>query len=203
MPVQGIVHPDVYARWLTSPQPFGSGAPAMFRQGEAALAVEPAVEQEPGGTTVSAQTSTQVARVLIADDQTLFRSGLARLLTEDKRVSVVGQAVDGLDAVKQASAHNPDVVLMDLKMPNLDGVEATRKIVAEHPDMRVLILTTFDADSFVLQALPLHDILLIAWIALQPRHPCQGREGRALVLGIAGMQRGKPALGGGIGWLCR
>jgi len=153
MPVQGIVHPDVYARWLTSPQPFGSGAPAMFRQGEAALAVEPAVEQEPGGTTVSAQTSTQVARVLIADDQTLFRSGLARLLTEDKRVSVVGQAVDGLDAVKQASAHNPDVVLMDLKMPNLDGVEATRKIVAEHPDMRVLILTTFDADSFVLQAL--------------------------------------------------
>ena len=97
--------------------------------------------------------TTQLARVLIADDQTLFRSGLARLLTEDKRVSVVGQAVDGLDAVKQASAHNPDVVLMDLKMPNLDGVEATRKIVAEHPEIKILILTTFDADTFVLQAL--------------------------------------------------
>src|SRR5437867_12989263 len=100
MPVQAIVHPDVYARWLTSPQPFGSGAPAMFRLGEAALAVEPAVEQAPGGTTVSAQTSTQVARVLIADDQTRLLSGFARLLSEDTRGPAVGQAAAGLDAVK-------------------------------------------------------------------------------------------------------
>jgi DNA-binding NarL/FixJ family response regulator len=101
----------------------------------------------------TAQAAPQVARVLIADDQTLFRSGLARLLEEDPRVQIVGQAVDGLDAVKQAGTLKPDVVLMDLKMPNLDGVEATRKIVSEHPEIRVLVLTTFDADSYVLHAL--------------------------------------------------
>lgn len=98
-------------------------------------------------------TAARVPRVLIADDQTLFRSGLARLLEEDPRVQVVGQAVDGEDAVGQAAAVVPDVVLMDLKMPNLDGVGATRRILAEHPEIKILILTTFDADSFVLQAL--------------------------------------------------
>ena len=102
---------------------------------------------------VSAQTTTQVARVLIADDQTLFRSGLAGLLNDDKRVTVIGQAADGAEAVKQASALKPDVVLMDIKMPNLDGVEATRQITAEHPEIKILILTTFDADTYVLQAL--------------------------------------------------
>ena len=102
---------------------------------------------------MTAQTTTQVARVLIADDQTLFRSGLAGLLNDDNRVTVVGQAVDGQDAVNQAGILKPDVVLMDVKMPNLDGVEATRRIVAEHPDIKILILTTFDADTFVLQAL--------------------------------------------------
>jgi DNA-binding NarL/FixJ family response regulator len=102
---------------------------------------------------VSVDTVTQVARVLIADDQTLFRTGLAGLLESDKRVSVVGQAIDGADAVKLVNELNPDVVLMDVKMPNLDGVEATRRIVADHPDVKILILTTFDADTFVLQAL--------------------------------------------------
>jgi len=97
--------------------------------------------------------ATRVARVLIADDQTLFRTGLARLLDEDPRVEVVGQAVDGADVVKRAAALHPDVILMDLKMPNLDGTEATRRIVAEHPEIKVLILSTFDADSYVLQAL--------------------------------------------------
>jgi len=91
--------------------------------------------------------------VLIADDQTLFRSGLARLLDEDPRVEIVGQAVDGADAVRQAIKLKPDVVLMDLKMPNVDGVEATRQIRAQLPDMKILILTTFDADNHVLQAL--------------------------------------------------
>jgi DNA-binding NarL/FixJ family response regulator len=99
------------------------------------------------------QTATKAARVLIADDQTLFRTGLARLLNEDPRVEVVGQAVDGADAVERGPALKPDVILMDLKMPNLDGVEATRRIVAEHPEIKVLILTTFDADSYVLKAL--------------------------------------------------
>ena len=102
---------------------------------------------------MSPQTATRPARVLIADDQTLFRTGLARLLDEDPRVEVVGQAVDGADAVKAAVTAKPDVILMDLKMPNVDGAEATRQIVAEHPQIKVLILSTFDADSFVLQAL--------------------------------------------------
>src|ERR1700737_1066912 len=96
---------------------------------------------------------TQVVRVLISDDQTLFRSGLARLLEEDPRVQVVGQAVDGVDVVKRAAALKPDVILMDLKMPNVDGVEATRRISAEQPGVKVLVLATFDADSYVLQAL--------------------------------------------------
>jgi DNA-binding NarL/FixJ family response regulator len=98
-------------------------------------------------------TAARVARLLIVDDQTLFRSGLVRLLDEDPRFQVVGQAVDGEDAVRQAAAVLPDVVLMDLKMPNLDGVGATRRIIAEHPEAKILMLTTFDADSFVLDAL--------------------------------------------------
>jgi DNA-binding NarL/FixJ family response regulator len=91
--------------------------------------------------------------VLIADDQTLFRVGLARLLEEDPRVDIVGQAGDGVEAVKQAGSLKPDVVLMDLKMPNLDGIEATRQIVASLPGVRVLLLTTFEADNHVIQAL--------------------------------------------------
>jgi DNA-binding NarL/FixJ family response regulator len=102
---------------------------------------------------ISPPVLTRVARILIADDQTLFRSGLAKLLEEDPQVQVVGQAADGEEAVQQAASLNPDVVLMDLKMPKLDGIEATRKILAEHPEIKILILTTFEADSFVLQAL--------------------------------------------------
>jgi len=93
------------------------------------------------------------ARILVVDDQNLFRSGLVRLLEADSRVQVVGQAADGLDAVKKVTALKPDVILMDLKMPNLDGIEATRRIVAEHPKVKILILTTFETDSYVLQAL--------------------------------------------------
>jgi DNA-binding NarL/FixJ family response regulator len=92
-------------------------------------------------------------RVLIADDQTLFRVGLARLLEEDERVQIVGQAGDGAEAVKLAGSLKPDVVLMDLKMPNLDGIEATRQIVSTHPGVKVLLLTTFEADNHVIQAL--------------------------------------------------
>ena len=99
------------------------------------------------------KTSTRTARVLIADDQTLFRSGLARLLDVDDRVSVVGEAVDGLDAVKLAGSLKPDLVLMDIKMPNLDGIEATRRILADNPKVKVLMLTTFEADNHVIQSL--------------------------------------------------
>jgi DNA-binding NarL/FixJ family response regulator len=91
--------------------------------------------------------------VLIADDQTLFRVGLARLLEEDERVKIVGQAGDGAEAVKLAGSLKPDVVLMDLKMPNLDGIEATRQIASAHPAVKVLLLTTFEADNHVIQAL--------------------------------------------------
>ncbi len=99
------------------------------------------------------QTPARTARVLIADDQTLFRSGLARLLDVDDRVSVVGEASDGLEAVKLAAALKPDVVLMDIKMPSLDGIEATRRIVSDNPKVRVLMLTTFEADNHVIQSL--------------------------------------------------
>ncbi|HEY4027033.1 MAG TPA: response regulator transcription factor, partial [Candidatus Dormibacteraeota bacterium] len=94
-----------------------------------------------------------MVRVLIADDQTLFRVGLARLLEEDPRVDIVGQAGDGVEAVKLAGTLKPDVVLMDLKMPNLDGIEATRQIATSNPAVKVLLLTTFEADNHVIQAL--------------------------------------------------
>jgi len=98
-------------------------------------------------------TEARVARVLIADDQTLFRRGLARLLEEDPRIALIGQATDGLDAVQKTAALSPDVVLMDLRMPGMDGAEATQQIIREHPEVKVLILSTFEADSYVLQAL--------------------------------------------------
>jgi len=109
-------------------------------------------------TTISRPAATngappKAARVLIADDQTLFRSGLARLLDADERVTVLGEAIDGAEAVKMALALKPDVVLMDVKMPNLDGIEATRQIVSENPEIKILILTTFEADNHVIQAL--------------------------------------------------
>jgi len=97
--------------------------------------------------------NTQTVRVLIADDQTLFRVGLARLLEEDPRVEIVGQAGDGAEAVKLAGSVMPDVILMDLKMPNVDGIEATKQILAKHPGVKVLLLTTFEADNHVIQAL--------------------------------------------------
>jgi DNA-binding NarL/FixJ family response regulator len=97
--------------------------------------------------------ATRAARVIVVDDQTLFRTGLTSLLAEDERVEVVGQAVDGADAVKQATKLKPDVVLMDIKMPNVDGIEATRQITELVPGTKVLILTTFETDSQVIQAL--------------------------------------------------
>ena len=97
--------------------------------------------------------ATQAVRVLVVDDQTLFRTGLTSLLNADERVDVVAQAVDGADAVKQAARVKPDVVLMDIKMPNMDGIEATRQIVEALPGIKVLMLTTFETDSQVIQAL--------------------------------------------------
>jgi DNA-binding NarL/FixJ family response regulator len=98
-------------------------------------------------------TTTRIPRILVVDDQTLFRTGLTSLLAGDPRVEVVGQAADGADALKQAARLKPDVVLMDIKMPGMDGIEATRQILESGSGVKVLILTTFETDSQVIQAL--------------------------------------------------
>lgn len=98
-------------------------------------------------------TEAKVARVLVVDDQMLFRTGLCSLLAAEPRVNVIGQAADGAEAVKEAIRLRPDVILMDLRMPNVDGIEATRQVVERVPGAKVLILTTFESDSQVLQAL--------------------------------------------------
>jgi DNA-binding NarL/FixJ family response regulator len=92
-------------------------------------------------------------RVLIADDQKVVRDGLAMLLGLLDGIEVVGTAVDGDDAVRQALTSDPDVVLMDLNMPNVDGVEATRRLVDHAVRARVVVLTTYADDDWVFRAL--------------------------------------------------
>jgi DNA-binding NarL/FixJ family response regulator len=92
-------------------------------------------------------------RVLIVDDQTIVRAGFAALLSAQPDIVVVAEAGDGREAVQLADRHRPDLVLMDIRMPGMDGIEATRKIVAARPDIRVLVLTTFDVDEYVYEAL--------------------------------------------------
>jgi DNA-binding NarL/FixJ family response regulator len=89
----------------------------------------------------------------VVDDQALFREALTTLLEVREGVDVVGEAADGQAALEQAAALRPDVVLMDLHMPRLDGIAATRRLRAEQPDVRVLALTTFDDDEDVFAAL--------------------------------------------------
>jgi DNA-binding NarL/FixJ family response regulator len=91
--------------------------------------------------------------VLIADDQALVRVGLRKILEAEPETTVVGEAGDGEDAVAAARRLRPDVVLMDIRMPVLDGIEATRRIVGAQPGTRVLILTTFGLDAYVYDAL--------------------------------------------------
>ena len=92
-------------------------------------------------------------RVVIADDQGMVRAGLRSLLEGEPDIDVVGDAADGEQALAAVRRHRPDVVLMDIRMPNLDGLEATRRLVAEGAAARVLILTTFDLDEYVFDAL--------------------------------------------------
>src|SRR5713101_561170 len=91
--------------------------------------------------------------VLIADDQALVRVGLRKILENEPETSVVGEAVDGEDAVASARRLRPHLVLMDIRMPVLDGIEATRRIVRAQPGTRVLVLTTFGLDTYVYDAL--------------------------------------------------
>jgi DNA-binding NarL/FixJ family response regulator len=92
-------------------------------------------------------------RVLIADDQALLRGGFRMILESQKDIEVVGEAADGREALEQARALEPDVVLMDIRMPELDGLEATRQLVGGDGAPRVLILTTFDLDEYVYEAM--------------------------------------------------
>ncbi|GHG18636.1 MULTISPECIES: response regulator [Streptomyces] len=92
-------------------------------------------------------------RVLIADDQQMVRQGFTVLLNTQPDIEVVGQAVNGIEAVGQVGELAPDVVLMDIRMPELGGIEATARITAVHPEVKVLVLTTFDLDEYVYEAL--------------------------------------------------
>ena len=92
-------------------------------------------------------------RVLVADDQSMVRAGFRMLLGGEEDIEVVAEASDGLEAVSKAARFHPTIVLMDIRMPELDGLEATRRILAADPSARILILTTFDLDEYVYEGL--------------------------------------------------
>jgi DNA-binding NarL/FixJ family response regulator len=92
-------------------------------------------------------------RVLVADDQSMVRAGFRMLLSGEEDIEVVAEARDGLEAVDKAARFAPTVVLMDIRMPELDGLQATRRILAADPDARILVLTTFGLDEYVFEAL--------------------------------------------------
>jgi DNA-binding NarL/FixJ family response regulator len=92
-------------------------------------------------------------RVLVADDQSMVRAGFRMLLSGEEDIEVVAEASNGIEAVEKAARFTPTVVLMDIRMPELDGLEATRRILAADPEARVLVLTTFDLDEYVYEAL--------------------------------------------------
>jgi len=95
----------------------------------------------------------ETIRVLIADDQALMRTGFRMILDAQADIEVVGEAIDGADAIRRFEKLEPDVVVMDVRMPTMDGIEATRRLSALERPARVLILTTFDLDEYVYEAL--------------------------------------------------
>ncbi len=92
-------------------------------------------------------------RVLIADDQTLFREGIKDLLDNERMIEVVGEAADGNEVIRQAKKLKPDVILMDIKLPHMDGVSATRQIRKECPNTNVLILSSFEDEAHVMESI--------------------------------------------------
>lgn len=94
-----------------------------------------------------------MVRVLIADDHPVFRFGLRTLLKADPAMEVVGEATNGEDAIAQTSRLSPNVILMDLNMPGMNGIEAIRRILAKHPEVQILVLTMFDDDDSVFAAM--------------------------------------------------
>ncbi|MCS6889510.1 response regulator transcription factor [Chloroflexus sp.] len=92
-------------------------------------------------------------KIVICDDQAVVRDGLALLLKLERDFEVVGAASDGAEALELVAQHQPDLVLMDLKMPGMNGIEATRQIRARYPDVKVLVLTTYDDDEWLFDAL--------------------------------------------------
>jgi DNA-binding NarL/FixJ family response regulator len=92
-------------------------------------------------------------RVLVADDQSMVRAGFRMLLSGEEDIEVVAEASNGLEAIDKAARFDPTVVLMDIRMPELDGLEATRRILAADESARILILTTFDLDEYIYEAL--------------------------------------------------
>lgn len=110
-------------------------------------------ESKTGTGADRAGAETQPVRVMIADDQPLVRQALSELLGKVPGLAVIAGAADGEEAVQRARAFRPDVVLMDLQMPRLDGIGATRRILSEFPAIKIVVLTTFDADEKVFAAI--------------------------------------------------
>jgi DNA-binding NarL/FixJ family response regulator len=94
-----------------------------------------------------------VISVVVADDQDLVREGLCMMIDAEPDLAVVGEAVNGIQALAAARAHDPDVLVMDIRMPEVDGIEATRRLVSAGGRARVLVLTTFDLDEYVYEAM--------------------------------------------------
>ena len=96
---------------------------------------------------------TRTLRIALVDDQDLVRSGFRMILDAQKDMCVVGQASDGVGVLPMVKAAQPDIVLMDIRMPTLDGISATHAVLGSHPDLKVLILTTFDLDDYLVAAM--------------------------------------------------
>ena len=96
---------------------------------------------------------TRTLRIALVDDQDLVRSGFRMILDAQKDMCVVGQASDGVGVLPMVKATQPDIVLMDIRMPTLDGISAPRAVLGSHPDLKVLILTTFDLDDYLVAAM--------------------------------------------------